>query len=88
MEWVKYITTNLANQIKVKLEKRSVQKTSIFIEWITTGKKHIHLLHKISSLYIPLYKNVKAKQKKNRENSYNYLYLYGQEEKNAENHKN
>lgn len=79
VEWVKYITTNLANQIKLKLEK-VCKKTSFFIEWITTGKKHIHLLHKISSLYIPLYKNVKAKQK-NRENSYNYLYLYGQEEK-------
>lgn len=64
---VKYITTNLANQIKHEHKKVcATKKTSIFIEWIPTGrkKKHIHLIHKISSLYIPLYKNVKAKQQK------------------------
>lgn len=79
----KYITTNLANQIKLKLEKKVCKQKNKYFYRVNNNRKnkHIHLLHKISSLYIPLYKNVKAKQTKNREiNSYNYLYLYGQEE--------
>lgn len=49
-------------------------------------KTHIHLLHKISSLFIPLYKNVKAKQKKSEQiRKTIYICKGRREQKNAEN---
>lgn len=67
---VKYITTNLANQIKHEHKKVCATKKNKYFYRVNTDrkkKKHIHLIHKISSLYIPLYKNVKAKQQKKHE---------------------